>query len=313
MLLTRADYQAFTSLAPADFPLFMYDWYLDAVCVGGTWQAVGVEKNGHLVAVWPFFLKEKWGQRYVTMPPLGRLMGPYVVPDYRPVQREMGVLEELLEQLPAVAAWSQDFPYTAANWLPLHWRGFRQTTRYSYQLALGDREALWRGVIPTYRNNKIPKAAARLEVRTGDDLGAFLDVHNRSFTRQGLRPPVSFEFLERLDRALAERQRRAIFFARDRSNGAVHSVVYLTWDAGTAYYLLAGDDPALRASGSGIFIAWEAIGYVNDALKLPYFDFAGSMIAPIERVRRQFGAAQRPYFRLENEWSWLWRMRRRIF
>lgn len=304
-------YRAFVQTAPADFPLFMHDWYLDAVCASaGRWEAIGLEKSGALVAVWPFFVREKWGFRYVTMPPLGRMMGPYIVPEYRPVQREMGVLEDLAKQLPALAAWSQDFPYTAQNWLPLYWRGFCQTTRFSYQLPLGDQAALWAGLTATYRNNIIPKALQRVDVQLGDDLAEFYAVHNRSFARQGLEPPIAFDLLQRLDAALAARGQRAIFFARDRQDGRVHSVIYLAWDRQTAYYLLAGDDPALRASGSGILIAWEAVRYANDVLRLPMFDFAGSMIAPIERVRRQFGAMQRPYFRVEKEWSWWWKMRR---
>jgi hypothetical protein len=76
---------------------------------------------------------------------------------------------------------------------------------------------------------------------------------------------------------------------------------------------MAGDDPALRHSGAGILLAWEAIRYTHEVLKLPIFDFAGSMILPIERVRRQFGALQKPYFRVQKEWSPLWKMGKILF
>ena len=66
--------------------------------------------------------------------------------------------------------------------------------------------------------------------------------------------------------------------------------------------------PELRASGAGVLLLWEMIRYSGEVLQLPIFDFLGSMIQPIERVRRQFGAVQQPYFRLRRERSALLRL-----
>lgn len=304
----REAYIRFCETAP-DLPLFLEPWYLDAVCVGGRWDAVVVEKAGRVVAVLPYFLKQKWQWRYVAMPPLGRMMGPYLLPEYRVPRREMSLLEALLDQLPkGLAAFEQDFNYTVQNWLPFYWRGYRQTTRYSYVLNINDLDAVWQNLAPDYRNQKIPKAREAVTLRTGGTLDDFLQVHDLSYERQGLDAPVSHELLSSLDQVLAARGQRQIFFAADRHLGLIHSVAYLVWDKHSAYYLLAGDDPELRASGAGILLAWEAIRYAHDMLKLPVFDFAGSMIQPVERVRRQFGAVQKPYFRVQKEWSPLWKV-----
>jgi len=307
----RNAYRQFCQEAP-DLPLFMQDWYLDATCAGGYWEAVLARKGKHVVGVWPFFLKQKFRQRYVSMPPLTKMMGPYLLPEYRTTRREMPLLKDMLDQLPRLAAFEQDFNYTAVNWLPFYWQGFRQTTRYSYVLPLGNLEKLRGNLAPDYRNNKLPKAAARVRVHTGDDLELFYRVHNQSFERQGLQAPIPFDLLQRLDDALATRRAREIFWATDLKTGAVHSVAYLAWDKQSAYYLLAGDDPSLRTSGAGILLAWEAIRYAAETLEVPVFDFAGSMIKPIERVRRQFGAVQKPYFRLQKEWSVLWKWGKRL-
>lgn len=290
----------------------MYDWYLDAVCGEGQWGAVGVEKANKLVGVWPFFLKKKFGFQYVAMPVLGRQIGPYVLPEQRGNRHETGILEQLLEKLPPLVGLSQDCPYSLVNWLPFYWRGFRQTTRYSYELHLEDLDKIWRGLAPDYRNQKIPKAQERLEVYTGNNLNLFLEVHDRSFARQKLVPPVSNTLMQKLDAALNNRQSRAIFFAAERGGGPIYSVAYLAWDRRRAYFLMAGDHPEYRTSGSGVLIAWECIRYAAEVLRLPVFDFAGSMIKPIERVRRQFGADQVTYFRLEKEWSWAWGLMRKI-
>jgi hypothetical protein len=340
-------YRAFCAEAPRDFPLFFQDWYLDAVCAGhGRWQGMVLKKNDRVVAVWPLLLKTKWRQTYVVMPPLARFLGPYIVPEYRQPRHESSILETLLDRLPHIAAFEQDCSYLLTNWLPFYWRGFRQTTRYSYTLQLkptpegvgekttpegvgekrmpegvggktmpegvGAEARLWQSLAADYRNNKIPKAGARVEIRRGIGLEAFYRVHNRSFERQGLQPPVPWPLLRRLDAALAARGRREIFGAVDRENGRLHSVAYLAWDDRSAYYLMAGDEPALRSSGAAILLAWETIRYTATELRLEIFDFAGSMVRSIERVRRQFGAVQTPYFRLQKEWNFWVRWARRV-
>jgi hypothetical protein len=311
-MTSRDAYRAFCAGAP-DLPLFCHDWYLDAVCAGGRWDAVLASKNGRVAAVLPYFLKTRFGRPYVAMPPLARFMGPYLLPEYRRSRHEPALLEALIDGLPRLAAFEQDCHYHLANWLPFYWRGFRQTTRYSYTLPLGPPETLRPRLSADYRNNKIPKAEARVKVQTGGALDDFFRLHNRSYERQGLQPPVSFEFLQRLDAALAAHGCRELFFARDRSTGALHSVAYLAWDQCSAYYLLAGDDPDLRSSGAGVLIAWEAIRYAATLPGLETFDFAGSMVRSIERVRRKFGAEQQPYFRLQKEWSPLWRWGKKLW
>ncbi|MDX2135533.1 MAG: GNAT family N-acetyltransferase [Saprospiraceae bacterium] len=301
-------YATFCRQAP-DVPLFLHDWYLDAVCTEGDWAAAVVEKGGKPVAVWPFFLKQKWGYRYVAMPPLCKMMGPCLLPEYRGGKHETALIEALLAQLPPLAAFEQDCHYPFQNWLPLYWQGFRQTTRYSYTLEnTGRLEDTWNGLTSDYRNNKIPKAREYVSLDTTDDTAFFLQVHDKSFVRKGMKPPFAPDFLLRIDRALAAHGRRRMVLARDRQDGAVHSAAYLAWDDRSAWLLLAGDDPDKRASGAGMLVIWETIRYAFEELKLPVYDFAGSMIRPVERVRRQFGAVQQPYFRVRKEWSALWRL-----
>lgn len=302
-------YVRFCAAAPADFPLFMQPWYLDAVCTGGHWDAVVVEKDGHVIAVWPYFLKKKAGMTYVAMPPLARMMGPYLLPEYRNPRHESRLLEALFDQMPQLSAFEQDLNYTTTNWLPMYWRGFRQTTRYTYQIDLSDMDRVWKSVASDYRNQKIPRAQERVKVQHNVSPADFLRVHNLSFTRQSLEAPISEAFFSNLDGVLASHNARLMLGAVDVETGALHSVAYLVWDKQRAYYLLAGDDPGLRQSGAGILLMWEAIRYTAEVLKLPIFDFAGSMIKPIERVRRQFGAQQQPYFRIWRAGSWVWKMR----
>ncbi|MBK7341864.1 MAG: GNAT family N-acetyltransferase [Saprospiraceae bacterium] len=70
--------------------------------------------------------------------------------------------------------------------------------------------------------------------------------------------------------------------------------------------LMAGTDPELRASGAFVLLAWEALVWALRQPGLRYFDFMGSMIEPVERVRRDFEASQIPFFRVGYlRWKWL--------
>ena len=113
------------------------------------------------------------------------------------------------------------------------------------------------------------------------------------FDRQGVSIPYSDEYVRKLDRAAGARNSRKIFIAEDDS-GRRHAGIYLVWDAKSAYYLMGGGDPNLRNSGATSLCMWEAIKFA--ATVTDQFDFEGSMIEPVERFFRAFGAVQTPYF-----------------
>ena len=44
------------------------------------------------------------------------------------------MLEDLINQVPKTAYYAQKQPIQLRNWLPFYWKGFKQTTRYTYQI-----------------------------------------------------------------------------------------------------------------------------------------------------------------------------------
>ena len=311
-MTNQAAYRLFAATAP-DLPLFLQPWYLDAVCQGGVWDAVLVEKGGRTVAAMPYFLKKKLFWRYIAMPQLCKFLGPYLLPEFRNLDQETRLYEALLEQLPkGLAAFQQDMNYSLTNWLPFYWRGFQQSTRYSYILSLDQPETeILRNISKNYRK-KIRAASELLSVSSQLPLAELQRLLDLSFARQGLASPLSATFFQRVYEALVAHNCCKLFFALDTAKGTTHSGALLAWDGTSAYYLASGDDPALRASGSALLLKWEAILFAKNELKLPVFDFEGSMIRAIEVGRRDFGATQKPYFRIQREWSLLWRWAKRL-
>ena len=62
---------------------------------------------------------------------------------------------------------------------------------------------------------------------------------------------------------------------------------------------MGGGNPTLRNSGATSLCMWEAIKLASTVTKV--FDFEGSMIEPIERFFRGFGAMQKPYFAITHK------------
>lgn len=78
----------------------------------------------------------------------------------------------------------------------------------------------------------------------------------------------------------------------------MHAAAYIIWDENSAYYLMGGGNPELRTSGATSLVMWEAIKFASDVTK--HFDFEGSMLEPVERFFRAFGAEQVPYFQISR-------------
>lgn len=291
-----------------DLPIFAQAWYLDAVCEGGNWDVVGIEKGGEIAATLPYFLKRKGLIQYGTMPHLTKFLGPYILPKYRRTKHEAKLIRQLVSQLPKLSYFRQNLHYPYTNWLPFYWEGFQQQTYYSYRLSpLENLDQVHANISADYRNQKMAKAASLLQLRTDLPLSAFRRVAALSYQRQRMPFPFSYAYLEKLVKALEKQQAGRVFYAVDQEE-QIHSAALLLWDQQSSYLSIIGDDPAFRATGGGIWLVWQLIQHTKTTLNLNTFDFLGSMIEPIERVRRQFGAQQTPYFAVWKYGSRWWQI-----
>ena len=283
---------------PADVCIFRQPWWIEALAGDNPHGIIKVELTPEKRADLPYIIRKRYGIRIVTMPPLTQNAGPlthgFAYQDNRQLGFEKDLYGALIDALPPHDAFNQNFHWSVGNWLPFHWRGFEQSTRYTYRLEdISNEEKLWSGLMSNIRR-EIKKARNRFEVRIHSDydIDRFLDLNEMTFQRQGKALPYGREQVRQLDRACAERNCRKIFFAEDEE-GKIHAALYIVWDAHSAYYLMGGGDPALRKSGATSLAIWEAILF--SATVSRSFDFEGSMIEPVERFFRAFGARQTPY------------------
>jgi hypothetical protein len=278
--------------------LFQEPWWLDAVAPGA-WRSLEVSRGEKTAARMPIVLQRRYGFTIIRQPPLTPTLGPWM--DLASTKLTTRIAEQkelfnnLIDQLPRWDYFESYFNHRITNWLPFYWRGFKQTTRYTYILDdLSNPAALWKGLRAEVRT-QIRKAEKQLSVRTDLSIDHLLDVVELTFRRQGRQLPFARDLVRRIDEACLERGARHALFATD-ADERIHAALYLVRDAEYAYYLLGGADPRLRSSGAQLLLFWEAIRLAA-TLNLK-FDFEGSMMEPIERVFRAFGAVQVPYMKV---------------
>jgi hypothetical protein len=286
-----------------DLPLFDQDWWLDIVC-GGTdnWDVCIVEKGNEIVASLPYYKVKKYGFRVIRMPQLTHMMGIWI--RYPKNQKyatrlayEREIYLEIIERLPQIDYSYQHFNRSITNWSTFYWRGFRQTTRYTYVLEdIRDLKSVYNNFTDRTKS-EIWEAEKQFKVVESDDVEKFFELHKKNFDPKTFPIPYRYEILKPLDEALRKQNRRKILFAVDEK-GQAQSAVYIVWDANCAYNLLGGSDPSFEQNGSHSMLIWHAIQEMSPLTN--QFDFYGGMHETIEGFFRAFGAQQKPYFQISK-------------
>ena len=277
--------------------LFQQPWWLEAVAPG-QWHIAEVRKDGVLKAWMPYVMKAgPLGLSRCSMPALTQTLGPYITPSTRPYPRSLSeehrLMSALIEQLPDCDYFSQNFHFSVQNTLPFFWAGYQTKVSYTYVLeTLADDATLLAGMHRQTRQD-IKKASKHVGVEPSDDIEAFLDLNDKTFSRQQIKAPYSRDFVRRIDDVCAQRNRRRIFLAKD-AQGRAHAAVYTVFDHQSAYYLMVGSDPEYRQSCAVSLCTWEAIKFARQTSRR--FDFEGSMMRAVEPFVAGFGARQIPYF-----------------
>lgn len=279
-----------------DVPLFIKPLWLDISCGPDKWDVALAEKKGRITGVLPYFLKRRG---FISMPPLTPYMGPYIPfpEDMKYAKRlshEHAVMQELIQNLPALKYFNQRFHHQIKNWLPFYWNNFKQTTRYTYRLEdVSDPAEVFEGFKNNVKRN-LKKADSGLTVRSmkDDELPHFYKI-----IKQNNRAHYSFEYLQNMIISCRENHCGETYAAFDKANN-LYAAVFIVWDNESAYYLLGARNPGFETHQAMSLNIWTAIQEMSGKTKA--FDFEGSMIEPVERYFRTYGAKQYRYMHVHK-------------
>jgi hypothetical protein len=303
--------QKYTEFAQKEnLPIFMQPFWLDSVCEDGMeWDVILYEKGGEIWGSFVYAIKKKYSFALITMPKLTQILGPYIkYPKnqkyYKKLSWEKEVMNYFIDNLPEFDYFNMNFHYSITNWLPFYWKGFDQTTRYTYVIENSFTiEELSKNFETDIRRRRRKAEKLGVKIYESNDLKKFYELNEMTFKRQGLNIPYSYEFIKNIHYNV--KQNIKILFAE--YNNKIIAANCLIFDEKSVYYLMGGIHPEYKELGGMDLIQYESIKFALDN-NLKY-DFEGSMIESIEKYFRSFGAIQKPYFKITKINSKLFRIK----
>ncbi len=285
-----------------DIPLFLRSDWMECITDQNHWDVALIGKENDVQAFLPYFKKRKVGFQLITMPPLTPYMGPWL--HYPEGQKhatrlsfEKKMMDGLIEQLPETDRFIQYFYPTVSNWLPFQWKGFEQTTRYTYILPdLSSLDSIYAGLQNNVKR-EIKKAESLLTIAPVEEIATLFQLLEKDYGAKAEKLPITQAYLTRIFRHLQEKNSGQVFHAVD-ADGKVIASILLAWDRHSAYFLAGAAEPSAKTTGAMSLLLWTAIQHSSTVTEA--FNFEGSIIEPIERFFRAFGAEQTPYFEIRK-------------
>lgn len=293
-------YRKFCKEEEDSLPLYSKDWWLDAVCSEGGWDVALVEMDSKIVASMPFYIKKRAFFSAITLPKLTQTMGPYIkYPKNQTLYKRLGyektVMNELIEQLPKVDTFNQSFHHTITNWLPFYWKGYKQSTGYTYVIEdLSNMDEVFKNFTSSTRKEIRKAKKSGIEVIDSEDIEAFYEIIKLTFKKKNLKARESLAFIKKLY-AKAKKNNSVMmkFAVKDE---VIYSVSLCFYDNKTLYAVIGGSNRDINLLGSQQLLKWETMKFASQHSLA--FDFEGSMIEGVEYRNRSFGAEQKPYFNI---------------
>ncbi len=301
-----------------NIPLFMQAWWLDTVCTpeDKQWDVLLCEENGEIIGAMPYHIIKKWGFKIILQAPFAQYSGIWI--DYpedcklhKRYSLEKRVMDNLIDQLETlnILYYSQNFHYSFTNWQPFYWRGFQQTTRYTYILKnIADIDMIFNNISPRYRKN-LRKCEKELTVDFNLSAEEFYDLHKSSLAEKNDRIAYSKQLFLSIYQATIKTEQSKIIAVRDKNNNLL-SAVFFVWDTNSGYNLITARTKIAKSNDALIYMIWQTIKYLNGKTK--DYDFEGSMIEGVATKNQRFGAKQVPYFKISKSYSKLFSLAFRI-
>jgi hypothetical protein len=317
MTMTNKDRYEIFCQEQINMPVFLQKWWMDAVCIGKEWDVFLYEEKSKLVATFVFHYVKKWGLRFIIHPELTPYNGIWIdyptdISTHDKRSFEKKIIYFFISQLETgkYIYYEQSLYHSFLNWLPFYWKGYEQTTRYTYQLKnLSDTERCFAGFASS-KQRQIRKTRNDLVVDFDCTEDEFYEATTDNLYLQRKKFRYSKHLFTNLYSACISRGQGKIIAIRDK-NQQLYAAAFIVWDLTTAYLLSYTIHPHYRSSGASAIMVWEAIRYVAD--KVDIFDFEGSINETIELSYSRFGTVQIPYFTIRKSKSILinWLIKRR--
>lgn len=293
-------------------PLFLKDWWLDAVCL--EWDVAIVKNGDNISGVWPYSIEKKINVTILRDQVLTPYMGPYVFypHDLKPAKKDNfqhETIRALLEEMPDVKVWHiSSFPGLKQVGLFTEYE-YKVQVRQTFIMPLHEsKDELFNRLHETYRRN-IRKAEKELAITNEPEMLHQLWAYQKAtLDKKSVRMHFTQMQLQKIYDACAAHDCTALWVAR--KNGEVQAIVWQVWDDTQSYYIVGSKNPDVNDNLAMTALLWHAIAHSKEIGKKG-FDFEGSMDTGVEKFFRNFGGKRQLYLVLRKNDSMLWKLKER--
>lgn len=259
----------------------------------GSWEAVTVRDGDGLVAALPYFPKKKWGIGYTRQPHFAQYLGILLAHRpgsvYKNLEFQKKAIQHIHAGIPAKLAFiDQYFAPEYQYDLPLLWLGWKQRIRITYWVDIGAGYPAFLEQCASHVRREIKKAdqaGLRVEmVNDPEQVVAILKTAKPEATRRI--PAPFFDALCRNARHFYPSGNSCCLIGYDGTQ-PVAGIIYFFFGKKMIYYQ-GSTLPEYKNSGIMSRIIAESVRLFADRYSV--LDFDGSMLEPIERFFRGFGA-----------------------
>lgn len=294
-------------------PLFLKDWWLDAVCQ--EWDVAIVYNGDTICGVWPYSIERKMNVSIYRDQALTPYMGPYVFypHDLKPTKRDNfqhETITSLLDKMPDAKVWHiSSFPGLKQVGLFAD-HDFDVQVRQTFIMPLADNiDDVFARLHEDYRRN-VRKAEKELTIANEPEMLQQLWAYQKAtLDRKDVRTPFTQMQIQQLFDACIVNDCGALWVAR--KEGEVQAIIWHVWDDAQGYYLVGSKNPNAKDNRAMTALIWQAIQH-SQQLGKTGFDFEGSMDQGVEKFFRNFGGKRQLYLVLRKNESTLWKLKERL-
>jgi len=279
--------------------IFSYSWYLDALQVDYKILVI-IEKE--IIKAGIVLAKNEINT--YSNPMLDKYLGVLFCKEtgnqYKITSKQYKYMDVILSELKKIKSFDYYFHPNFKNWIPFHWNGFTQQTRYTYRISNNTKsiDEIHNSFHSNLKNDIKYAASKNITINQDIPLEIFYNVINKTFIRQGSKSPFNKKKIDSFISALKVQNRFKSFGAYN-SNGICIAVCGLVYDKKSSYLILNGINIDSHIRGANTLMLFESIKYFHD--KCDFFDFEGSMLPGVEQFYRRFGGELTPYMKIWND------------
>lgn len=294
-------------------PLFLKDWWLDAVC--NDWE-VAIARNGdNISGVWPYRIERKINVSILRDQVLTPYMGPFVFypPDLKHSKRDSfqhDTITTLLEELPEVKVWHLSAMPGLKQAGLFNAYDFDVQVRQTFIMPLHEPvEDIFNRLHEDYRRN-VRKAEKEITITNEPEmLQQLWGYQKATLDKKDVRMHFTQLQIQTIFDACIQHDSAALWVAR--KDGEVQAILWHVWDDVQGYYLVGSNNPAGKDNRAMTALIWHAIARSKETGKKG-FDFEGSMDPGVEKFFRNFGGKRQLYLVLRKNDSMLWKLKERL-